>query len=160
MSKEKLIFELSPKNPNVSEESILAQLMTYGGYTYSEEHTQTDQYEESKITLMGRANYEKNDEIEEDYWKYAYVEIKMPMLIIPSGTKVYFKIKVKAEETTNKIQIFGNKKLLKTVPLKAREEEEIHLDFQTLPRRLDLLLRPVYPYPRPFSFFSLKMYLK
>ena len=157
MSNKIVLFELSSRNPKVLNELFSAQLMTYGGYTYSEEYTQVDQYEEGKITIMGRLNYENKAEIEQDYWNYAYIEIKIPMLIVPKEHNVRFEIIVKAEETTNQVQIFNEKKLIKMVPLKAREEEVIEIDFEAPPKNLNLLIRPVYPYPRPFSFLKFKV---
>ncbi len=67
---------------------------------------------------------------------------------------------LKSEETTNSVQIFLNKKLVKQEALGARLKQEVTMDIKDPPSSFTILLRPVYPYPRPFSFFGMKAILE
>ena len=129
-----------------------AMLITYGGYSYGQEYSITDQWKEDKVVLMGRFNYQNSTFLEKDYWNYSYIEIKV------SGNLQYELLKislnVKAEETQNSIQVFQDEKYLQTIELKGREKQKVDIILKEASRSFKILIRPVFPYPRPFSFYS------
>jgi len=155
MPKPEFLFEVTPKTPLIATDTFAAQLITYGGYTYAEDYTFEDQHKENKIVIMGDSTYENSEIIENDYWNHAYIEIKVPVLFSKSNIlKLVFTLK--SEETTNSVQIFLDNKLVKQESLEARIKQEVTIIVKDPPSSFRILLRPVYPYPRPFSFFGMK----
>lgn len=159
MPKEEFLFEVTPKTPLIATDTFAAQLITYGGYTYAEEYSFEDQRKENKIVIMGGTSYVDSEMIESDYWKHAYIEVKVPLIFVKTkNLKLVFILK--SEETTNSVQIFLNNKLVKQEALGARLKQEVTMDIKDPPSSFTILLRPVYPYPRPFSFFGMKAILE
>ena len=159
MPKEEFLFEVTPKTSLIATDTFAAQLITYGGYTYAEEFTFEDQLKENKIVIMGDSTYDDSEIIENDYWIHAYIEIKVPLLFSKSNI-LNLTFILKSEETTNNVQIFLNNQLVKREDLKARLKQEVTIKVKDPPSSFKILLRPVYPYPRPFSFFSMKALLE
>jgi hypothetical protein len=158
MPKPEFLFEVTPKTPLIATDTFAAQLITYGGYTYAEDYTCENQLKENKIVIMGDSSYDNSKIIESDHWNHAYIEIKVPVLFSKSNNlKLVFILK--SEETTNSVQIFLNNKLVKQEALKARLKQEVTIEVKDPPSLFKILLRPVYPYPRPFSFFGMKALL-
>ena len=159
MPKPEFLFEVTPKTPLIATDAFAAQLITYGGYTYAEDYTCEDQYKENKIIIMGDSNYDNSEVIESDYWTHAYIEIKVPVLFSKTNIlKLVFILK--SEETTNSVQIFLNNQLVKREDLKARLKQEVTIKVKDPPSSFKILIRPVYPYPRPLSFFGMKAIYK
>jgi len=146
------LLTISPQFPCIMTNMFTAMLITYGGYSYGQEYSITDQWKEDKVVLMGRFNYQNSTFLEKDYWNYSYIEIKV------SGNLQYELLKislnVKAEETQNSIQVFQDEKYLQTIELKGREKQKVDIILKEASRSFKILIRPVFPYPRPLSFYS------